>query len=158
MSSKTLALALAIVAAACGVGALSVFSAGGRGPLWILGLTLGVGAIGLLLLAARVYARRSSSSSASDARPIVHSRGQRLGLIALAALAIAFGSHALVTGKQKSSKGSVITREKQPGEFWQMVVLYFGAGGALLYLGLRKPPNQARSRNPVSTPRGRRDA
>jgi hypothetical protein len=154
MSSKPVALVLAVVAVTCGVGAVSVFNTGGRGPLWILGLVLGLGALALLVLSARLYTK-GASSSRGRTEPISYSNGQRLGLIALAALAIAFGGHMIVTGKHKPSKGSVVTREKQPSEFWQMVLLYFGAGGALLYLGLRKPPHRARPRHPEPGPRDR---
>jgi O-antigen/teichoic acid export membrane protein len=139
MSSKPAAVIAAIAAAALGLGAFSVFRSGDRGYLALLGLILALGALALLFFAARLYTRAPQSSRRRTG-PIAYSGGQRLGLIALAVLSMAFGTHALLTGKSKPSSGSAVSRAKQPGEFWQMVLLYFGTGGALLYLGLRKPP------------------
>lgn len=133
MPSKLLALVLTVVAVACGAGAISIFS-GGERPLWLLGMVLGLGAVGLLALAARVYA--GSTPPARNRSGLVrYSRGQRLALIGLAVVAFTFGAHDLATGEHKSKRSSIVTREKQPGEFWQMVLVYFGTGGFLVYLG-----------------------
>lgn len=158
MLSKIAALATALVGAILGFGAISIFRSGDRGYLVLVGLICGLGSVVLFLIAARLYARQSPSTTRRTGR-VAFSGGQRLGLIALAVLALAFGVHALATGKSKSSKGSAVLRDKQPGEFWQMVLLYFGTGGTLLYLGLRRPPtDEDSSRSKGRGGRGRNDA
>lgn len=140
MLPKIAAVVTAIAATILGIGAISIFRSGERGYLILVGLICGLGSVALFLLAARLYLRQPPSSPRQRTR-VAFSGGQRLGLIALAVLALAFGAGAMVTGKAKLSKGPAVLREKQPSEFWQTVLFYFGTGGALLYLGLRRPPS-----------------
>jgi len=140
MFTKLAAFAAAFVAVILGFGAVNIFRSGQGGYLVLVGLICGAGAVFLLLLAMRLYTRPPSSGRARAAPVVSFSRGQRLGLVVIAVIALAFGTHALVTGKSKPSKGGTVQRDKQPSEFWQLVLLYFGTGGVLMYLGLRRPP------------------
>jgi hypothetical protein len=154
MFSKIAAAISALVACFLGFGAVSIFRSGDRGYLVLLGLILALGSVVLFILAASLYTR-GSLPARRRSTPTTFSRGQRFGLIAAAALSFTLGGYALATGKTNPNKSSSPSREKHPSQYWQMVLLYFGTGFTLLYLGVRSSPPQ--DRDPQNKSRGRRD-
>jgi len=134
--TKTAAFVVAAIALLLALVAISVFTSGERGYLIIVGLIAAGGAVALSMKAALLFAKEPGRK-----RPAARfTPAQRLGMIAIGILGMGFGVTDLVTGKSDPVKGPVVTREKQPGQFWQAVALHFGGGGVLFYFALRKPP------------------
>lgn len=160
--SQVGALAAAGGAALLGIGAVSIFSSGNPGLLVIVGGTMAVGAVGLLALAARLWLREPPTPARQGTRrgrpmPSVLTPGQRLGHIAIGALMLLMATHMLVTGRYEPVKGSVVTRQQQPGSYWTFVLLCAGLGGFVLRRGTRRPPEDHED-TPQPRPRQRRDA
>lgn len=132
---------LAFVLAALGVFllvlGLIVFESGADGAMKLLGPLLIGGALVCGVFAAVLLLRRPRL----PAEPVRHSLGQRLVLLLIGAFALAVAGRAVVTGKHDASRSSRdVARAERPGEFWQVVSLYFVGGVVCVYLALRRPP------------------
>ena len=145
--TKIAAFVVGALALICAGIAISAFTSGERGYMVLIGLIAAGGSVLLAMKAAVLFAQEP----ARKRPPLRFTPGQRLGMLAIGVLAMGFGINDLVTGRSDPVKGSAVTREKQPGQFWQAVALHFGTGGVLFYFALRKPPPL----RPAATSKGR---
>jgi hypothetical protein len=137
------AVLLALVLVAVGV---SILGSGPQGYFGIVGLIAIAGAVVLLAAATRLYSRAATSDVRRSVR-VRFSRGQRLGLLALGVLFLSMGAKDVVTGTTKSSNKSRISKQSDPGAFWQRVLLQAGTGALLVFLGLRGQAGSGTSRD-----------
>ncbi len=151
--TRTRILAAASAALGCflAVAAGSAFSSGEGGVIVFLGVMLAVGAAGLLVLAVMLFRRRPATAPVDE--PVRRSVFQRIALVIIGAMALAWSGNAIVTGKfDASGSRRDVLRSANPSQFWQIVSMYLLAGGACVYLGLR--PDRGRSGGPA--PRAKR--
>lgn len=157
--SKLGAFAVAGLAILLGAVAVSVFTSGDPGMLAIIGAGMAVASIGLLLLAIHLFYRQPPSSALrlrgrrpGKPLPTPLSSGQRRLSIAIGLVGLFVAGHAVVTGQHKQPRGPVMTRQKKPGQFWALVLVYGGAGAFLVYRGVRS--SGLPDRNPGRQPEG----
>lgn len=125
------------VAATLGMLPGSALAASGRSFEQVVYVFLAVSAVLLVLWAAyyfspvhRHFIRRDSDY-------------KRVLLPLLGLVAIAFGTTAVITGQVYLPGGSSVIREQEAKLFWRYVALQFGAGVALIVLGLLYPARRS---------------
>lgn len=166
--SKLGAFAVASLAIFLGAGAVSVFTSGNPGMLVIIGGAMTAASIGLFVLAIHLFYRQPPSSALrlrgrrpGKPLPTPLSSRQRLLSIAIGLLGLFMAGHAVVTGQYDQARGPVLKRQKEPGKFWPLVLMYGGVGAFLVYRGVRSSsglPDRKTGRQPEGqTGRAARD-
>lgn len=149
--TRMLAAASAALGGFLAVASGSAFSSGEGGVIALLGAALAVSAAGLLVFAVVMFRRRPSTAAVRE--PVRHTVFQRIALVVIGAMALAWSGNAIVTGKfDASGSRRDVLRSANPSHFWQIVSVYLLTGGACLYFGLRPDPGQGGG----STPRPKR--
>ncbi len=139
------------------VAAFSALGSGEGGGIMLLGTLLAVGSAGLLLFSAIVFLRRPPP--AAQIEPVHHNPLQRIALLIIGSMALAWSGNAIVTGRfDASGSRRDVVRDVNPSHYWQAVSLYLLAGGACLYLGLRRAPGSRETDTsaPKNSRRGRK--
>lgn len=150
---RILALAAAALGSFLAIVAGTTLSSGEGGVFVFLGVLLAAGAAILLVLAVVLFRRRPTSNAPVE--PVRRGPLQRISLLIIGAAALTWSGSAIVTGKFDSAGSSRdVLRSTHPSEFWQIVSVFVLAGGACIYLGMRRSPADGNDRRQGRTRSG----